>query len=85
MRTISYYFLQILDEFSRVTGLRVNWSKSQLLSIDSKARQVAPSDIQLQWVDRLTYLGICVSRDVRDFIPLNLDLVVAAVKTRLSA
>lgn len=26
--------LQVLKDFSRVTGLRVNWTKSQLLAID---------------------------------------------------
>lgn len=34
--------LSVLNKFSRVTELRVNWSKSQLFAIDPEAKSAAP-------------------------------------------
>lgn len=58
--------LHILNIFSEVMGLWVNWTKSQLLPVDPEARLNAPPDIPLQWVDTFKYLGIVISRSVKD-------------------
>ena len=77
--------LQILNSFSAVTGLRVNWSKSLLFPIDPAARTTAPSDIPLQWVESFKYLGLVISRQASDFLPLNLSPVVQETRMRLKA
>lgn len=75
----------VLNDFSRVTGLRVNWSTSQLFAIEPEANSAAPPGLQLQWVDEFTYLGVCVSHDVASYTPLNLTPVMYSVKTKLKA
>lgn len=57
--------MQVRDEFSKVRGLRLNWSKSQLLAIDD-ADKTALATFQLQWVDELTYLEVRISKNVAD-------------------
>ena len=77
--------LQVLTDFSKLTGLGVNWTKSQLLAIDPEAKRLALPDLQLQWVDKMVYLGVRVLRDASSFIPLNLKPVVQGVKAKLKA
>lgn len=64
--------LQILDSFSTVTGLKVNWAKLLLFPIDTEAPSMAPNDIPLQWVENFKYLGVIISCQSSEFISLNL-------------
>lgn len=77
--------LRIMDVFSAFMGLRVNWHKSQPFLVDEGARSFSPSSIPLQWVDKFTYLGIIISRGNGDFVRLNLDPVLAVIKSKLKA
>lgn len=45
----------------------------------------APPAIPLQWVHRFKYLGIVISRLVKDYMQLNLLSMLAVVKARLEA
>lgn len=76
---------RLLNFFSEMTGLEVNWSKSTLFAIDPAARSSAPPDVILQWVDQFTYLGVKVTRDIDTYIPLNLTPVVEEAKAKLKA
>lgn len=49
------------------------------------ARSSSPTSLLLQWVDHFTYQGIVVFRHSKDFVRLNLDPVLAGVKTKLKA
>lgn len=49
--------LQVLNAFSSITGLKVNWAESLLFPIDPGARSTAPQDVPLQWVENFRYLG----------------------------
>lgn len=69
--------LKILDSFSIVTGLKVNWSKSLLFPIDMEARRTASNDIPLQWVENFKYLGVA------EFIPLNLTQILGDIGSKL--
>lgn len=77
--------LQVLNSFSSVTGLRVNWTKSLLFPIDPAARDTAPTDIPLQWVENFKYLGVVVARRASDYLPLNLSPVVQETQKRLKS
>lgn len=77
--------MQVLNSFSSVTGLRVNWTKSLLFPIDPAARDTAPTDIPLQWVENFKYLGVVVSRRASDYLPLNLSPVVQETQKRLKS
>lgn len=63
--------LSVLNEFLRATGLKVNWSKIQLLAIDPKAKCVAPPALELQWLEKFTYSGMHVSRDAASYYPFE--------------
>lgn len=43
----------------------------------------APRNIQLQWVNKFTYLGVLVSRNATDCIAVNLMPVIHDVKLKL--
>lgn len=77
--------LSIMNTFSAFTGLRVNWHKSQFFPVDEGARSSSYPSLPLQCVDHFTYLGIVISRHSKDFVSLNLNPVIAGVKTKLKA
>lgn len=77
--------LQILNSFSSITGLKVNWTKSLLFPIDIKARNTAPPDISLQWVENFKYLGVVISRQASEFISLNFTPVLKDIRPKLKA
>lgn len=77
--------LSLLNTFSMVTGLRVNWPKSTLFPIDQAAKLTSSPDSPLKWVDSFKYLGVCVSAQASDFLKLNLDPVVGDMKAKLKA
>lgn len=76
--------LQILNSFSSIMGLKVNWTKS-LFTIHIEARNAAPSDIPLQWVEHFKYLGVVICRQTSEFISLNLTPVLRDMWPKLKA
>lgn len=71
--------LLILEQFSEVTGFRVNWSKSQLFAINAKRGFGFSSDTTSEQI-YLRILG-----NVANFIPVNLSPVVNSVRAKLKA
>lgn len=60
-----------MDEFSNVSGIRVNWEKSLILTL-SPSHPKSPMNIPLRWVDRFKYLVIHVGATLVTFMDLNL-------------
>lgn len=77
--------LQMLEMFSSIAGLKVNWSKSLKFPIDTEARKYASPTLQLQWVEQFKYLGGTVSRLATDYLKLNLLPVYQTAKSQLKA
>lgn len=75
--------LNVMNAYSVVTGLKVNWAKSLLFPIDLGAQATACLDTPLQWVTEFKYFGVVISRQVSDYFPINIDPVVQEVKTKL--
>lgn len=65
--------LQLLGHFAALSGLRTNWSKSLILPIDLRAKNIIDPNSPLQWADSIRYLGINISSNVHDFSKLNLS------------
>lgn len=63
----------MVNEFGSYSGLQVNWAKSVLYPIDDLSTLEISSNSRLLLVERFTYLGIVVHRDVRQFDELNLS------------
>ena len=55
--------VKTLDRFEKISGLRVNKEKTQMLRIgkDAKSDPILCEDLGLQWVNRLSILGIKLS------------------------
>lgn len=58
---------------------------SLFFPIDLKAQATAFPDTPLQWVTEFKYLGVVISRQASDFLPLNLMPVVQEVRKKLKA
>lgn len=67
--------LQVLNSFSPVYGLKVNWTKSLLSPIDPAAQATAPPDLYLQWADQFKYLGVVIYHQASDLPAFSLSLV----------
>lgn len=64
---------------SRWPRSRIDWSKSVLFPLDPQARREV-SQTPLLWVKEFKYLGIVASRDLRDFLRLNMQPIVMRLK-----
>lgn len=64
---------------------RGNGAYGQLFASVPNAKNSALPDLQLQWLDEFTYLGVHVSCDVASYIQLNLTPIVQSVKAKLKA
>lgn len=77
--------LKVLDDFTEVTGLRVYWFKSLLFPIDPGMRTLALPDVHLLWMEQFKYLGVFISRNIKDFVALILLPILNDVKANLKA
>lgn len=77
--------LAILNTFASYAGLKVNWTKSSILPLDSGATVVADLSLPLRWVSQLTYLGVQITAEVEDYMALNLLPLVTLLKQRIQA
>lgn len=77
--------LGIFETFAKYSGLKVNWSKSSILPIDIGAKELADPNLPLQWVTSLKYLGVRITANVHDYIPLNLLSLLTLLKQKTQA
>lgn len=77
--------LDTVDDFGSYSGLRVNWTKSILLPVDDFPFPDISVRSRLLVVDRFTYLGVVVHRDVRQFDILNITPTMQYVCCKLKA
>lgn len=71
-----------MQEFSLVSGLKVNWHKSLFFPTDYEASVQAPGDLQLQWVTTFTYLGVAVTHYAKMYVDKNLIQWLAETKLK---
>lgn len=75
--------LQTIEQFGTFSGLKINWEKSQILSIDSFPPTEIQANLPLQRVSVIKYLGIYVSRAPADYISLNVEPLITHIKSKL--
>lgn len=54
--------LELFDKFGTLSGIRINWSKSVLFSLDNQA-PATTNPTPLKWVTDFKYLGVKMARD----------------------
>lgn len=64
------------------SGLKVTQEKSNILLLDD-TRAAADPGSQLQWVNKFTYLGVCISARVADYFSLNLQPLLDLLKRKI--
>uniref|UniRef100_A0A803JEC5 Reverse transcriptase domain-containing protein n=1 Tax=Xenopus tropicalis TaxID=8364 RepID=A0A803JEC5_XENTR len=62
-----------IQKFGKFSGLKINWDKSQVYTLDQTPAIPLPTGMELQWVQSFKYLGIHEHSDPTQFIKLNLD------------
>lgn len=77
--------LSTVEEFGSYSGLKVNWTKSTLCPIDDIPSQDFSTKSNLVVVDRFTYLGMVIHRDIRLFDTLNLVPTMQYITRKLNA
>lgn len=73
----------MLNEYTRYSGLGVNWSKYIILPPDSGTKAVADSNFLICWVSQLTYLGVQTIVNVTDY--MNIVPLITFLKCKLEA
>lgn len=77
--------LGIIDHFAKFLGLKVNWNKSSILPLDTEAKDKADPNLPLQVVMSLKYLGIKITANIQDYMPLNLLPLLALLKQKVQS
>lgn len=77
--------LQIIKDFGRHSGLRMNWSKSQILPLDISSPTHCSTSLPLQRVASIHYLGIQITRDPLEFLGNNIELLFRYLKSRIQS
>lgn len=73
--------LSILDSFSVVSALKVNWTKSKSLPLRSHPMPGhADPTIYLQWITQTRYLGMIIMNSVAVYITLNISPLLSLLK-----
>lgn len=75
--------LPVFDKFEAISGYKINWGKSALLPLNSKAQKVViPSMIPLK--SDLVYLGINVSTSLPEIVKFNYEKIFKDVQRDLA-
>lgn len=74
--------LLIIENLGKNSSLRINWDKSQILPLDHFPPLPTNSPLPLHRVSSLKYLGVFITRRLRDYIPLNIEPLYNLVKTK---
>lgn len=76
--------LTLLDSFGRLSGYKLNVSKSEYFPINQSAIDIPPSFIPFKLANTgFTYLGITITRSIRTMREQNLTSLTTAVKSDL--
>ena len=77
--------VKTLDRFEKISGLRVNKEKTQMLRIgkDAKSDPILCEDLGLQWVNRLSILGIKLSANPEEILE-NFDEKILEIEKLLN-
>ena len=65
--------LNTIEHFGQISGLKINWEKSQILPMDSFPSPELQAQLPLQRVNTIKYLGVLVNRTPADYISLNIE------------
>lgn len=70
--------------FGELSGININWSKSQLFPLTPNTPQFA-LDYPLMWCDsEVKYLGVIISRDREETLRANYGTAVTSITTSIS-
>lgn len=74
-----------LKEFEDMTGLKVNWTKSELLmEIDRENKlERLQNQFGIRIKDNLRYLGIILSLKIKNLKKLNYDIVIKEIEEKI--
>lgn len=75
--------LQVIENFGRFSGLKMNWEKSQILPIDVFPPTREQASFPLVRVSSLKHLVIQISRSLTDFIPQNVEPLIPFIKSKI--
>lgn len=77
--------LSLLDRFSVISGLKVNWPKSKilLLRLHPMPGPAVPTT-PLQWVTQIKYFGLVITNLMADYIGLNISPLLAILNQKLN-
>ena len=68
--------------FGTYSGLRINWTKSQILPLDAGAPTANQAVLPLVRASTIKYLGVTVSRPLFDYVTLNVEPLFALLKLK---
>ena len=76
--------LNKIETFSQISGLKINWQKSEVMPVSRSCAQSEVSRFPFKWVPvGLKYLGLKLSAELEDIIEMNLSPLLQEMKNNL--
>ncbi len=76
--------LDKIEVFSRISGYKINWHKSEVMPISRSCFQSEISNFQFRWIPvGMKYLGLKLTADLSDIIEINLMPLLQKMKNNL--
>ncbi len=76
--------LDQIEEFSKISGYKINWHKSEVMPVSRTCFPSIVSSFQFKWVPvSMKYLGIRLSADLESILELNMATLLQKIKNNL--
>ena len=76
--------MDIIQQYSKLSGYKVNWSKSEAMPISKVCHPAVVKNCSFRWLQKgMTYLGIKLSGNVEEIIDLNFEPLLQKIKSNL--
>lgn len=77
--------LQTIENFGKLSGLKINWDKSWILPLDSFLTPSDQDPLPLTRVSELKYLGVLVTKHPTNYTSLNIEPLYNMAKAKIQA
>lgn len=74
--------MDIIENFSGISGYKINWQKSEVMPVSSSCSQADIGTFPFTWIQSgMKYLGIRLTTDFQTLVQINMNPVLQNIKT----
>lgn len=76
--------LEVIDDFSKLSGYKINWYKSEAMPVSKACTANLLSTFNFKWLQKgMKYLGITLNPDINEIMVENIEKLLTRIKSNL--